>query len=259
MESNSEPGRAGVPRWQRAVREGGSLVVPPAIPWWKRAIDLGAILIFSPGILPVCAGVALLVKLGSKGPVLFKQRRVGFKGKEFTIYKFRTMRRGAETQSHKNHTQQLIKSRDPMVKLDNQKDPRVIPFGRLLRAGGLDELPQLINVLRGEMSVVGPRPCIPYEYEMYEPWHHQRLETLPGLTGLWQVSGKNRTTFEQMVKLDIEYANRKSFWLDVKIILRTPLTIWAQYCELRAVRRKTSAPRRQKPPALERWIPSFRL
>jgi lipopolysaccharide/colanic/teichoic acid biosynthesis glycosyltransferase len=129
-----------------------------------------------------------------------------------------------------------------MVKLDQRKDPRLIPLGSLLRASGLDELPQLINVLRGEMSLVGPRPCIPYECEAYEAWHRQRFNALPGLTGLWQVSGKNRTTFDQMVRLDIEYSERQSLWLDVKIIAMTLPAVWRQFCDLQAPRQSEALP-----------------
>jgi lipopolysaccharide/colanic/teichoic acid biosynthesis glycosyltransferase len=146
----------------------------------------------------------------------------------------------AETESHRQHTQRLIKSKAPMVKLDARKDPRLVPLGAVLRATGLDELPQLINVLRGEMSLVGPRPCIPYEYEMYEPWQRRRFSAAPGLTGLWQVSGKNRTTFEQMVQLDIAYAERLSFWLDLKIIFKTLPAVWGQYCDHRETKREDS-------------------
>jgi lipopolysaccharide/colanic/teichoic acid biosynthesis glycosyltransferase len=125
-----------------------------------------------------------------------------------------------------------------MTKLDRRKDPRLIPLGASLRAIGLDELPQIINVLRGEMSLVGPRPCIPYEYELYEPWQQRRFDALPGLTGLWQVSGKNRTTFNQMIRLDIEYAERASLWLDLKIILKTLPALCLQCQDLSSDRRK---------------------
>jgi lipopolysaccharide/colanic/teichoic acid biosynthesis glycosyltransferase len=114
-----------------------------------------------------------------------------------------------------------------MVKIDT-RDSRLIPGGRILRATGLDELPQIINVLRGEMSIVGPRPCIPYEYEKYQPWQRERFDTLPGITGLWQVSGKNRTTFEEMMHLDIRYARTKTLWMDLRIIVMTPVAIATQ-------------------------------
>jgi lipopolysaccharide/colanic/teichoic acid biosynthesis glycosyltransferase len=128
-----------------------------------------------------------------------------------------------------------------MKKLDASNDPRLIPFGAALRASGLDELPQLINVLRGEMSIVGPRPCIPYEYENYEPWQRKRFDAVPGLTGLWQVSGKNSTTFNQMIHLDIEYSERSSLALDLKIILKTLPAILEQCSEMRSRRQQRLA------------------
>jgi len=217
-----------------------------AIPWWKRALDLTLIMLMAPGILLVGSVVALLIKLGSPGPVFFHQRRVGFRGQEFTCYKFRTMRVNAETDSHRRHTQDLIHSQAPMVKLDAHKDPRLIPGGALLRACGLDELAQLLNVIKGDMSLVGPRPCIRYECDQYAAWHWQRFEAAPGLTGLWQVSGKNRTTFDQMIRLDIEYARRRSLWLDLQILFRTAAVLWGQYRDLRDARQ----PRGKGAPAL---------
>ena len=126
-----------------------------------------------------------------------------------------------------------------MTKLDERKDPRLVRFGAMLRATGLDELPQVINVLRGEMSIVGPRPCLPYECDNYTTRHRLRLNAVPGLTGLWQVSGKNRTTFNQMVDLDIEYSQRSSLLLDLKIILRTLPALQRQCADMRAQKRKT--------------------
>jgi lipopolysaccharide/colanic/teichoic acid biosynthesis glycosyltransferase len=213
----------------------------PGLPQWKRALDLVIILIVAPALLVFGALVALLVLCGSSGPIFFRQRRVGHKGCEFTCYKFRTMHVGAETDSHRGHTAQLIKSETPMTKLDTRRDPRLIPLGAALRATGLDELPQLINVLRGEMSIVGPRPCIPYEYELYEPWQRRRFDAVPGLTGLWQVSGKNRTTFNEMIRLDIAYSERASLWLDVAIILKTLPALWRQCSEMRAPKRKEAS------------------
>jgi len=136
----------------------------------------------------------------------------------------------------------LMGTEAPMTKLDARKDPRLIPLGALLRATGLDELPQLINVVRGEMSIVGPRPCIPYEYELYQPWQRRRFDAVPGLTGLWQVSGKNRTTFNEMIRLDIEYSERLSFWLDLQIILRTLPALWQQCLDSRAPKRRQAGP-----------------
>jgi lipopolysaccharide/colanic/teichoic acid biosynthesis glycosyltransferase len=208
------------------------------LPVWKRVLDLGLILILSPIALAVGGIVALVIKAGSRGPVFFRQPRVGFKGNEFICYKFRTMRAGAETESHRDHTRRLMLDQIPMTKLDAQKDPRLIPFATALRATGLDELPQLINVVRGEMSIVGPRPCMPYEFELYQPEHRRRLDAVPGLTGLWQVSGKNRTTFEEMVQLDVEYSKRMSLWLDLQIIFKTLPALWAQCYEVRVRRRQ---------------------
>ncbi|MFO1513040.1 MAG: sugar transferase [Verrucomicrobiota bacterium] len=206
------------------------------IPLWKRMLDVAVILAFSPLLVLVGGVVALVIKFGSRGPVLFRQQRVGYHGQQFTCLKFRTMHVGAETNSHQGHTAQLIKSEVPMTKLDAGNDPRVIPFGSILRATGLDELPQMVNVLRGEMSLVGPRPCIPYEYEMYEPWQRRRFNAAPGLTGLWQVSGKNRTTFNQMINLDIEYSERSSLGLDLMIILKTVPALVTQCLDQRAAK-----------------------
>jgi exopolysaccharide production protein ExoY len=208
------------------------------LPPWKRVLDLAIILVLLPGLLILGGGVALFVVCGSRGPVFFRQRRVGHKGREFDCFKFRTMQVNAEPRLHQDHFQQLMEKEVPMTKLDARRDPRLVPFGALLRATGLDELPQLINVVRGEMSIVGPRPCIPYEYERYKPWQRRRLNAVPGLTGLWQVSGKNRTTFNEMVRLDIKYSERLSLGLDLKIILKTLPALWRQCADLRGLKRR---------------------
>ena len=216
-----------------------------SFPLWKRTLDVMVILSVLPALFLIMGAVALVVVCGSRGPVFFRQRRVGYKGREFNCYKFRTMQENAETASHEGHTTRLIKDQQtPMTKLDAVKDPRVIPCGSILRATGLDELPQLLNVLRGEMSIVGPRPCVLYEYELYEPWQRRRFDAVPGLTGLWQVSGKNRTTFDQMIRLDIEYSERKSLGLDLKIIAKTLPALFTQCHDMRTRKRKdaTSAP-----------------
>jgi exopolysaccharide production protein ExoY len=122
----------------------------------------------------------------------------------------------------------------PMTKMDVKGDPRIIPFGSILRSSGLDELPQLINVLKGEMSLVGPRPCTEYEFEQFQPWHKQRFRALPGLTGLWQVSGKNKTTFNEMINLDIYYANHATFWFDLKIMCKTIPVLFGQVKEMQS-------------------------
>lgn len=205
------------------------------VPLWKRVLDVTCILIAIPLLFPLMAVIALMVKLGSRGPILFKQERVGLRGTRFTCLKFRTMFVGADSAVHQGHWNDLIVSNRPMEKMDARGDPRLIPFGRILRETALDELPQIINVLWGEMSLVGPRPCIPYEYEKYLPWQKERFNTLPGLTGLWQVSGKNKTTFTEMMHLDIDYVRRKSLWMDIWIVL---MTIPALIVQVQGMREK---------------------
>lgn len=192
-----------------------------SVPRWKRALDIACVLIVIPLLLPLILITAIIIKAGSKGPLLFRQERIGLLGKRFVLLKFRTMNPGSGTAVHEAHVASLMETNGPMTKLDAHGDARLIPFGRLLRAAGLDELPQLINVLRGEMSLVGPRPCLPGEYDRYLPWQRERFRTLPGLTGLWQVSGKNRTTFNEMIDFDIQYIRTQSAWLDLKIMLKT--------------------------------------
>ena len=210
--------------------------VGPA-PLWKRVLDVGCILLALPVLLPLMIALAVLIKCVSRGPILFLQERVGYRGSRFICFKFRTMKMNADTGVHQQHLADLIRSNAPMVKMDAKGDPRLIPFGSLLRATGLDELPQLLNVLGGQMSLVGPRPCVPYEFEQYLPSQKRRFETLPGLTGLWQVSGKNKTTFCEMISLDIHYAENRSPWLDLKIISRTLPVLISQVREARAKRK----------------------
>lgn len=205
-------------------------------PLWKRTFDTVLILLSAPIWIPVCIVISLVIRLGSKGPILFRQERVGQGGRVFVCHKFRTMHLNAEQVTHKQHVRGLIESSSPMVKLDNENDCRLIPGGSWIRATGLDELAQIINILRGEMSIVGPRPCIPYEYELYQPWQRHRCDAPPGLTGLWQVSGKNRTTFAQMVNLDITYYQRMSLGLDLWILIRTPIAIVQQVLDIRATK-----------------------
>ena len=198
------------------------------IPRWKRTLDIVFILLILPLVLPLAALIVVLIRLVSDGPVLFRQERVGHQGRRFMCLKFRTMFVGVTTTTHQGHLEQLINSAQPMVKLDSHGDSRIIPCGSLLRMSGLDELPQFINVLRGEMSVVGPRPCLAYECDKYLSWQRERFNTLPGLTGLWQVSGKNQTTFTEMMQLDIHYTRNKTLWLDLAIIVKTIPTILGQ-------------------------------
>ena len=213
---------------------------------WKRTLDMLLILLALPFLIPLTLFIALLIRSVSTGPVLFRQERVGYLGRRFMCFKFRTMFVDADTTMHQGHLHHLMNSNTPMMKMDSRGDPRIIPFGLFLRASGLDELPQLINVLRGEMSLVGPRPCLPYEYEKYLPWQKERFGTVPGLTGLWQVSGKNKTTFVEMIQLDIKYAKNKTLWWDLKIILMTIPALTIQKLETRQARKAASRPVRRK-------------
>ena len=207
------------------------------IPGWKRVLDIALVAITLPVWGPLFLAIAAFIKLCSTGPIFFRQERIGFRGTRFICLKFRSMKVGSDTAVHKHHLKNLMSSDAPMVKMDARGDKRLIPFGSILRSTGLDELPQLINVLRGEMSLVGPRPCIPYEYEDFLPWQKERCDALPGLTGLWQVSGKNRTTFTEMIRLDIQYAHTQSIWLDLRIIVGTVPAIVTQVLDTRKSKR----------------------
>jgi lipopolysaccharide/colanic/teichoic acid biosynthesis glycosyltransferase len=229
------------------------------LPLWKRAIDLACCAVALPVLALLTLVMTIVTKLVSPGPVFFRQERIGHLGRRFKIYKFRTMRVGADNSVHQQYFKDLIGTNAPMVKLDARGDSRLIPGGWLVRALGLDELPQLINVLRGEMSLVGPRPCIPSEFDQYIPWQRQRCDTLPGLTGLWQVSGKNRTTFEQMIRFDIQYAHNLSFWLDLKIILLTLPSLLVQICDTRRARKAPAAPAPASPTVVEFRPPPLAL
>lgn len=201
--------------------------------WMKRTMDvvgsIAALLAFAPLFL----GIALMIKFTSKGPVLFRQTRIGRYGKKFTFLKFRSMYADNDPKIHQDYVAKLISKNsafsnedgaDKVFKIKN--DPRVTWIGRYLRKSSLDELPQFINVLRGEMSLVGPRPPVPYEYDQYDVWHRRRsLEIKPGITGLWQVSGRSRTTFDEMVRLDLKYARDWSIAMDIKILLKTPYAV----------------------------------
>src|SRR6476620_7342416 len=200
-----------------------------ALPIWKRLLDLFIVALLFPFWLPIMTLSALWVAIPAPGPVFYRQPRIGFKGRRFMLIKFRTMKVNAETHMHEAYLEHLIVSDRPMIKLDSTGDPRLIFGGRFLRATGLDELPQIFNVLKGEMSLVGPRPCTVIEFECYAPEQRGRVNALPGLTGLWQVSGKNRTTFREMIEMDIFYARNISLSLDLKIILRTPPAILGQF------------------------------
>jgi len=200
----------------------------------KRLVDLGgsalALLLFS----PLFALIAAAIKLSSKGPILYRQVRIGQYGRRFSFLKFRSMYVNSSAAVHQEYVRGLIQgkgqphkgigARGPVYKIT--RDSRVTPLGRWLRKTSLDELPQFLNVLKGEMSLVGPRPPIPYELEAYDAWHRRRLlEAKPGVTGLWQVSGRSRTTFDEMVRLDLRYAQGWSLWLDLCILAQTPRAV----------------------------------
>ena len=212
------------------------------IPCWKRAIDILGSLFALIILTPLFLLVALFIKLVSPGPLFFRQERVGYLGRTFTIWKFRTMHVNADTAVHQEYLKTLINNEIEMTKLDNGKDNRIIPFGGIMRAAGIDELPQLINVLVGDMSLVGPRPCLPYEAREFHPWQTRRFDTVPGLTGLWQVNGKNRTTFKEMMRLDIAYTKKRAFWLDMKIFLKTIPAIVDQVADRPANRKHRVRP-----------------
>jgi exopolysaccharide biosynthesis polyprenyl glycosylphosphotransferase len=194
----------------------------------KRTFDLLIAALAIAVLFPVWLLIAVLIKLDSRGPVFYTQERVGMDGRLFLLYKFRTMKAGADPELHREYQRAFIAGRAEANLGDDQKptykllaDPRITRVGKLLRQTSLDEVPQLLNVLSGDMSLVGPRPPIPYEVEAYELWHRKRLDMKPGLTGLWQVSGRNRLSFEEMVRLDLFYIENWSLLLDLKIILRT--------------------------------------
>jgi len=204
----------------------------------KRIIDIvGAlfgIVIFSPLMLTI----ALIIKLTSRGPVLFRQERLGYQRKKFILLKFRSMYMDNDSSIHREYVTKLINGDHEEVNMGSEahpyykikRDPRITPFGRILRKGSLDELPQFFNVLIGHMSLVGPRPPIPYELTNYKNWHRKRvLDVKPGITGLWQVKGRSQTTFEEMVRLDLHYAKNWSLWLDFKIMFATFKAVVSRY------------------------------
>jgi lipopolysaccharide/colanic/teichoic acid biosynthesis glycosyltransferase len=195
----------------------------------KKTLDFVGSLTLLVALSPLLLLIAILVRLTSRGPVFYRQDRVGQMMKPFTMLKFRTMYANADHQIHHEFVSSFIKSSSRTTDAGTEQffkiidDPRVTPIGRILRKTSLDELPQLWNVLRGDMSLVGPRPPLRYEIVQYQPWHHRRvLEAKPGMTGLWQVAGRSRTSFDDMVRLDLQYARHRSLLTDLKILLATP-------------------------------------
>jgi len=196
-----------------------------SIRWDKRLLDILGASILLLATLPPMLLTALLVQLQDLGPVIYQQRRLGYQGKPFNMYKLRTMRRDASVSSHSDYLRNLITNNGTLTKLDVKGDARILPGMSIIRCVGIDELPQLINVLRGEMSLVGPRPCLDYEEKNFAPWQRERFKVRPGLTGLWQVSGKNGTSFRRMMELDLRYAKEGTLISDLFILLRTPFAV----------------------------------
>jgi lipopolysaccharide/colanic/teichoic acid biosynthesis glycosyltransferase len=195
----------------------------------KRCLDIVGSLFALMLFLPVLLVIAAAIKLTSRGPLLFKQQRLGQYGKSFTFLKFRSMYVGADQRIHEAYVKQFISVRsgagdsgknDEIYKI--KADPRVTADGRFIRKTSLDELPQFFNCLMGQMALVGPRPPLPYEFTAYQVWHRRRLAVKPGITGLWQVKGRSRVKFDEMVRMDLEYARSWSLWLDIKLLLQTP-------------------------------------
>lgn len=210
-------GQPGIHGWQRAV---------------KRAFDIIAVSIGLILLLPFFIIIAILIKLDSPGPVFYKQTRVGENGRQFMMFKFRSMRVDTDPKIHQEYVTRLIKENLSLEDLAEGKsslkmedDPRITRVGKIVRRASIDELPQLINVLRGEMSLVGPRPPLLYEVDLYQDWHKRRFEVPPGITGIWQVSGRNRVSFDEMVRMDLEYIETQSIWLDIKLLLKTPRAV----------------------------------
>jgi len=192
----------------------------------KRCMDLCLAIVLLLVLSPLLALVALIIPLDSAGPALYRQTRIGKGRRLFSMWKFRTMVRDAPEDPHRDFVLALMRGSEPTRPASKLvDDPRITRVGRWLRRTSFDELPQLFNVVRGEMSLIGPRPPLLYEYEAYQPWQLERFGIPQGMTGLWQVSGRNRVTHHRMLELDIEYVRRWSLWLDVKILLRTPRAV----------------------------------
>jgi undecaprenyl-phosphate galactose phosphotransferase len=193
----------------------------------KRIIDIFVALFLIIVLSPLFLFIGIGIKLSSKGPVIFKQTRIGKNGRPFKFYKFRSMLINSDNTEHQEFVKNVWFKKNTSGHLDDKKiyrltdDPRIFKFGKFIRKSSLDELPQLFNVIKGDMSLVGPRPCMPFEWEMYEEWHKNRINILPGCTGLWQALGRASVSFEEMVILDLYYISNMTLWLDLKIIINT--------------------------------------
>ncbi len=209
--------------------EGEAIAQAPSVTLqWKRPLDLviGATLLLAS--FPLWIIIALLIKLDSRGPVFYAQEAIGRRGQPLRLYKFRTMRTDADNERHRSYIATFVRGSSGQDEDDGERkvykmvdDDRVTRVGRWLRRAGVDELPQLLNVLRGEMSVVGPRPPLPYEFALYDDWARQRLAVQPGITGLYQVTRRSEASFREMVEVDLDYIKRRSLWLDLGIMVRT--------------------------------------
>lgn len=211
--------------------------------WVKRAMDVAIAAFLLLVLAPLFILIGCAIKLDSPGPVIFKQERVGRRRRRsdgtleettFMFYKFRSMYYNSDDSIHRAFVKKLIedgaerklaslKRDNTIYKMDD--DPRITPVGRIIRKTSLDELPQLWNVLLGHMSLVGPRPALPYEVALYKPWHKQRLDVMPGITGLWQVTARSSVPFDEIITLDLDYVERQSLWLDLKILALTPFAV----------------------------------
>jgi len=193
----------------------------------KRALDVFIALLLLIIFGPLMLAIVLAIRLFSPGPILYKQTRIGKNGKPFKMLKFRSMRLENAPDIHREYVIDLIlNNHDPKSlgkdTLKLESDPRITGLGKYLRKWSIDELPQFFNVLKGEMSMVGPRPSLPYEYEVYKDWHKKRVLVLPGITGLWQVTARNLVSFDEQVRIDLAYIQNMNLWLDIKILLMTP-------------------------------------
>ena len=242
----AKPRADGFPRAKRVRR----IIAASPLPRGKRGADVLLILLALPVVILLVLALYGWVKRVSPGNFVFRQCRIGHGGQPFTMYKIRTMKPDAAGSIHDAHVDRLIRTRQPMKKLDLIGDTRLIKGGWIIRMSGLDELPQLINVLRGEMSLVGPRPCLPNEFPLYDADQCIRFAVQPGLTGIWQVDRTDTTTFSEMAGMDVAYVERLSPWSDLKIILKTPVALFRQIAGCARCRVRNAAMRPFVPSAL---------
>lgn len=216
------------------------------LPLWKRMMDVFVSLTVLLILSPILLLVAIIVGLTSSGGIIYRQERIGYLGRPFVLYKFRSMTVAKVHVEHQEYMKHLISEEGgddkPMLKEQGNTGARITKIGKIIRCTSLDEIPQLLNVIKGEMSLIGPRPPIPYEVEVYKRWHGGRFDSVPGLTGLWQVSGKNSLSFKEMARLDIKYSRNLSFWNDLVILFKTPMVIVREFVDgIRGSERKADS------------------